>query len=253
MNPLAGNCTLLVSSCDAYADLWKPYFALLRLYWSDCPFAVSLITERERPLIPGVRALALGAGLDWSSLLLKALDGVETPYVLLTLEDFFLRQHVSTPRITALFDDFKQESLQMLRLTPRPGPTIDLKHTKYGGIGPNAAYKVSTQAAFWSVATLQQLLVSGETAAEFEINASVRSAELAGFVAVWRQALPYRHHVVERGRWFPWDYWKFSQMDIGVDLAARPVMTAGETSRWIIRKIISPLYQRLPIPLRCRR
>jgi len=220
------------------------------MYWPDCPFPVALITESKRPVIANVRPLCLGAGLDWSTLLLCALDVVRTPYVLFTLEDFFLRQQVCTPRITALFDDFKQESLHMLRLTPRPGPTIDLKNMEYGGFEPGAPYKVSTQVAFWNVETLRQLLVSGETAWEFEVNASVRSAELAGFFAVWREAIPYRHHVVERGKWFPWDYWKFSQMNIGVDLAARPVMTVGETSKWIIGKILSKLVRRVPMRLR---
>jgi hypothetical protein len=250
MNNSDHDCTLLVSSCDRYADLWEPYFSLLRMHWPDCPFPVALITESKRPDIASVRPLCLGAGLDWSTLLLCALDAVRTPYVLFTLEDFFLRHQVSTPGITALFDVFKQESLHMLRLTPRPGPTIDLKNMEYGGLEPSAPYRVSTQAAFWNVETLRQLLVSGETAWEFEINASVRSAELAGFVAVWREALPYRHHVVERGKWFPWDYWKFSQMNIGVDLAARPVMTVGETSRWIVGKILSPLVRRVPMRLR---
>ena len=250
MNYSDHNCTLLVSSCDRYADLWGPYFCLLRTHWPDCPFPVALITESKRPALPNVRPLCLGTGFDWSTLLRRALDAVSTPYVLFTLEDFFMRRQINTSRITALFDDFTQSSLRMLRLASRPGPTIHLEHMEYGGIEPSAAYRVSMQAAFWSVDTLRQLLVSGETAWEFEINASVRSAEMPGFVAVWQDALPYRHHVIERGKWFPWDYWKFRRMNIGVDPTARSVMTAGETSRWIIGKIFEPLVLRVPMRLR---
>ena len=168
----------------------------------------------------------------------------------MTLEDFFLRRTVCTPKIVALFNDFKRESLRMLRLIPRPGPTIRLNNMEYGGIEPNAPYKVSTQAAFWEVETLRDLLIPGETAWEFEFNASARSVELTGFVAVWREALPYGHHVVEKGKWFPWDYWKLSRMNIRVDSTARQVMTTYETIMWIIRKLVSPVIQYVPVALR---
>jgi hypothetical protein len=250
MNIAMQNCTLLVSSCDRYEDLWEPYFSLLNLYWPDCPFPVVLITEKKRPVLPNIRALCLGAGLDWSTLLLNALNTVGTPYVLLTLEDFFLRRKVCTPKVVALFDQLQQESLRMLRLTPRPGPNFKLNSSEYGGIEPNAPYKVSTQAAFWEVETLKKLLTPGESAWEFEINASLRSVELTGFVAVWREALPYRHHVVEKGKWFPWDYWKFSRMNIGVKSSAREVMTTYETLMWILRKLVSPVVRHVRVRLR---
>ena len=243
------DCTVLVSSCDRYSDLWDPYFSLLRLHWPDCPFPVSLITENKRSAIPDVHPLCLGNGLDWSTLLLKALDVVDTPYVLLTLEDFFLRSTVDTPRVMDLYHEMQRKSLRMLRLIPRPGPTSSMGNTEYGKIEANEPYKVSTQAAFWHTETLRELLLPGETAWQFETNGSLRSAKLDGFAALWREALPYSHHVIERGKWFPWDYWKFSRMNIGVDPAARPVMTAGETSKWIFRKIISillrPILKRL--------
>lgn len=250
MNDPDYDCTLLVSSCDHYADLWEPYFSLLHMHWHDCPFPVALITENKHPSIPNVLPLCLGNGSDWSTLLLKALDAVDTPYILLTLEDFFLHRPVDTAVVVNLYYEMRQKSLNMLRLIPRPGPTIAMGNTEYGGIALCAPYKVSTQAAFWRSETLRQLLVSGETVWQFEVNGSKRSAELGGFAAVWREALPYRHHVVERGKWFPWAYWKFSRMNIGVDPTARSVMTVSETTKWIIRKIISLLLWRTLLRLK---
>jgi hypothetical protein len=250
-SPTVRGCTLLVASCDAYQDLWRPYFELLRRYWPDCPFPVALITEAGRPSITGVRALALGSGLDWSVLLLRALDAVGTPYVLLTLEDFFLRGPVNTARVLDLYDDAQRRRLRMLRLVPRPGPTTAIGGVRdYGSIAPGSPYRVSTQAAFWDVSALRALLMAGESAWAFEVNGSLRSASQDGFAAVWRAALPYRHHVIERGKWFPWAARQFARMDIGVDLTARPIMTTGEAARWMLGKALGPVAVRMPRPVR---
>ena len=44
------SCTVLVASCDKYADLLGPFSALWRKFWPDCPFEVVLVTESEPDL-----------------------------------------------------------------------------------------------------------------------------------------------------------------------------------------------------------
>ena len=39
--------TLLVNSCDAYADLWQPFFTLLKRYFVPLPAEI-LLTPRQR-------------------------------------------------------------------------------------------------------------------------------------------------------------------------------------------------------------
>src|SRR5262245_55076537 len=130
------NCTLLVSSCDNYSDLWEPYFSLLKRHWPDVPFPVALITEEKRPEISGVRPLCVGSNLDWSTRLKRSIEAVGTPYVLLTLEDFFIRRRVDSARILSLFDEMQRRQLHMLRLIPRPGPTAAVENREYGVIEP---------------------------------------------------------------------------------------------------------------------
>lgn len=38
----AADVAVVVASCDAYADLWEPFFRLFRRYWPDCPYPVYL-------------------------------------------------------------------------------------------------------------------------------------------------------------------------------------------------------------------
>ena len=236
-------CTLLVSSCDNYRDLWAPYFALIRRHWPDCPFPMALISEESVPNLPvsGVENLCLGGGHDWSSLLKMALERVRTPVVLLSLEDFFLRRRVDTNRILRLLDLMNAQNIPMLRLSPRPGPNkIWPGNEEIGVIEPGAPYRVSTQAALWRVSVLHALLSEGESAWEFERAGSRRSSHLDKFASVWAEAFPYRHHVIERGEWFPWSAKRFVREDIGVDLSARPVMSTRTAVSWIGRKAMGP-------------
>ncbi|MEW6260545.1 MAG: hypothetical protein AB1547_11665 [Thermodesulfobacteriota bacterium] len=239
--------TVIVSSCDKYNDLWRPFFRLFEIYWPDCPFPVKLISEELKFELSVGESLCLGKGLDWSSLLLRALDRCSTRYVILCLDDFFLRKSVNTQRILHLLWAMDFYHLNMLRLTPRPGPERDAAgNIEYGTLQPSEPYRVSTQAALWRKDVLQRLLLPGESAWEFEVNGSRRANEIEGFSCVWETAFPYRHHVIEKGKWFPWAAWRFSRMGIGVDLSRRPVMSVAETIRWLTSKAFGPVARRLP-------
>ena len=54
--------TLLVPSCDRYADLWPTFFALLRRQWPDCPFRVVLGSNHLACTEPGVELNVQYAG-----------------------------------------------------------------------------------------------------------------------------------------------------------------------------------------------
>jgi len=232
--------TILVSSCDKYSDLWIPYFNLSKIFWADCNYEYLLISESKELVVQNVTSLKLGNGKDWSALLLDALECVKTDTVILTLEDFFLRDHVDNLRIEYLLELFYKNSMNMLRLNPRPKPNIKSDWSnEIGVIGKHEKYRASTQAAIWRVEILKSIIQKGESAWEFEINGTQRSKEMDGFYCVYKPALPYFHHVIERGKWFPWDALRFKYMDIGVDLNCRSVMSFTETSLWLTKKLLS--------------
>lgn len=139
----------------------------------------------------------------------------------------------------------------MMRLMPRPGPCCPKKDSlDFAVINPGAQYRVSAQAAFWRVETLRQILLAGESLWDFEINGTDRCNKFDGFVSVWKPALPYFHHVVERGKWFPWDALYFSYLNIGVDLSRRGVMPYGDVIRYFIQKMLSKLALKIPPKIR---
>ena len=233
---------ICVLSCDPYSDLWQPFFTLFWRYWPDCPFPVYLTSNTREYADPRVKTILVGAELrDWSGSLARTLQQVESRYVLLTLEDFFFQYPVPVELLNDAVSGFVRLNGRMLRLTPRPGPDQPVAgQTLFGGVLPGSPYRVSAQAALWRRDELQWLLREGESIWEFELAGSKRSAQHPeGYFAATSPLLPYRHHGVERGKWFPWAARRFGAMNIGCDFQRRPVMSAGETIRWTIRKAAS--------------
>jgi hypothetical protein len=160
-------CTVLVTSCDAYRDVERPYIELFRKYWPDCPFEVVLLTETEHT--KGFdRVIATGRGMTWSQMLVKALDQVHTPYVLMEMNDFMLSDKVDTELILKRLDEMAKADAVNLRLIPTPpgrnrwsGSDL-LEHPK------NTAYCVSCQTGIWERGYLRSLAERNKSAWEFE-------------------------------------------------------------------------------------
>lgn len=232
--PAPGDCALLVVSCDPYADLWPPFFALLRRHWPDCPFPVYLGTGENGPPPDGIAVLRSAGGKDWSRCVRDYLDALPQPYVLMMLDDFFLRRTVATGDVLrCLRFAMAQQALQV-RLIPRPRPTTHLpEEALVGACAPGSPYRLSTQAAIWDRKKLRDLLVENESIWEFEHNGNRRAdAWPDGFYSVWRPVLPYEgwlaHHVVEKGKWLPHEKWFFGRQGIGCDFSRRGTLPARQ-------------------------
>lgn len=237
-------CTLVVSSCDKYSDLWLPFFNLLKANWPDCPYKILLITEEKVFDYKGVVSTQIGPGLDWSTLLSRSLEMVETPYVLFMLEDFFLRSVVDSKLLQKNLDNMNRTSIEMLRLIPSKKKSIQGKSfLNYTNISLDESYRVSTQGAFWKLEVLKNLVRPGESAWEFEINGTKRSSlnQSSKFFSVNKAVLPYGHHVVERGKWFPWEARRYKRANIGCDFSRRGVMSWWEAFLWYGRKNASKI------------
>jgi hypothetical protein len=239
---------VLILSCDAYADLWPPFMSLFWRYWPDCPFPVYLGSNQQAFYHPRVTTIHAGHGNNWSSCVREQVLALNTPYVLLMLEDFFLRRPVDSAQVVSCFEALCLLRGEMLRLVRRPAPDLPIAgFPLIGRIKPGAPYRVSMQATIWRRQTLLDLLRAGETIWQFELAGSRRSDHMEdAFYGVWRSVLPYDHHVVERGKWFRQEARRFGRMGIGCDLSRRPVMTRWEMLRWASQKAPSLLLDCLP-------
>ena len=228
-----GDISILVVSCDRYADLWNPFFAVFWKRWPDCPFPVYLGTNRLTYPDPRVTSLPVGDDESWTTGLRRMLDQVEADHIVLFLEDFLIRRTVDTASVRRLVMFAREKGLGCLRLAallplalPPAEPVAEFPDL--GVIPPGYPYRVTAQVAIWKVAALRQLLVPGLSAWEFEEFGTRLSTKMPE--AVWGSYEPVIDYAqcVEKGRWKPEGLAICRAAGVDIDLKARPAFTEDE-------------------------
>lgn len=243
---------MLVASCDAYSDLWRPFFELRRRHWPDCPFPIYLGAGSLDCGEAGVRTLHSTAGKNWSACMIDYLRLIATPYVLIMLDDFFLRRPVRTDQILYCLNFAQRTDAVQVRLIPRPGPSNRLPGEKLiGECVAGLPYRLDMQAAIWDRLSLSKLLTPGESIWEFEHKGNERALDIPhGLYSVWRSALPYdgilAHHVVEKGLWLVHEKWIFGQKNLGCDFSRRGTLPPFQTLLYHAAQLLDLLLSVLP-------
>lgn len=98
--------SVLIMSCDSYEDCWNPFFKLKEKYWSDCPFKTYICTETKECQY----ATTIKKTGYWTERLRNALHEIDTKYIIIILEDYFLREKVDQKRIESVIDNFDKEA-----------------------------------------------------------------------------------------------------------------------------------------------
>ncbi len=213
-------CTILVTSCDAYRDVERPYIELFRKYWSDCPFEVVLLTETD-PTCGFDRVITTGKGLTWSQMLVEALDQIDTPYVLMQMNDFMISQKVDTALIIKRLEQMIAANAVNLRLIPTPPGRIKWRDTDLLEHPKDTAYCVSCQTGIWERKYLQDLASRNKSAWEFERYGSFMVGGESRPILV----SPIREipdvDTVHKGHWVPAGVKLLKDNDIKYDFSVR--------------------------------
>lgn len=103
------NCSLVILSCDSYSDIWDTFFKLKDKYWKDCTYETYLLTETKKCDYCNTINVDLPIEL-WTSRIRKSLEQIKTDYVLLMIDDFFIRNKVNQERIDYILDNFSDNT-----------------------------------------------------------------------------------------------------------------------------------------------
>ena len=198
------DCTVVVGSCDKYADLLGPFITLFRKFWPDCPFEVVLVTESD-PHVEGFdRTITCGSGMNWASRMEMALGDISTPVVLMLCDDYYLASSVGTENLLVRLGQMRALNAVNMRLIPNPAPQGgNSKSANYGlfEYRKNTAYCIATQAGFWDREFLKELLRGKSSIWEFERYGSFEvGGELRPLLVTPTKEFPFID-AVHKGHW----------------------------------------------------
>lgn len=168
----------MVLSCDKFCPVWPAFYALLFKYWPESRGNVFHYSENLDPKILGVTPLLSGlktSPANWSDGLLYALERINSPNLILMLEDFFLNSRVNCEKIGEIYMKMQgHPDIGCFRLVPIPGADQPVD-AESGKITRKAPYRISTQVAIWEKGFLKSIVKSGENPWEFEHLGTERS------------------------------------------------------------------------------
>lgn len=199
----ANNISFIVVSCDAYKDLWTPFFRCFFKYWPDCPMDLYLATNNEIFEDSRVKMINIGPDQDYSTNLISILKKVNTDWVIIWFEDAFISMPVNTSNVLSLIKQAIENGASYLKLSPdAPWVYTDNSQSLVAPVPKNVKYRAAFGMALYKKELLFKLLVPGESA--WDIDKSKKSNELDDqFFALTTNGLKnppfhFQHAVVKR-------------------------------------------------------
>lgn len=233
-----------ILSCDKYSDLWTPFFHCFAKKWANCPFPVYLESNEVDPDIKGVSTVLVGKGGTWSRDLRIFLEKIPESHILILLEDIFLTKNVKTKLVSYYFEKSINLNASYLRLRPIPMPDSRVEGS-IGRLSPDAMWRTSAAFAIWKKDSLLRILDDSENAWEFDTKSFLRSRTDPNFFCTYRFIFSFCHGV-QKGKWFPWSYWRMKLNRVPIQWDAREVMNFRAGMNALFDLIITNTFQLMP-------
>ncbi|MDR2656208.1 MAG: hypothetical protein LBB86_00100 [Oscillospiraceae bacterium] len=188
-----GSCTVYISSCDRYSDLWRPFFILFEKYWPNRPYPVVLGAESKpldelfvKPVDDKLKALLQNvrcprncdprASIPWGLLTMNMLDNIDTEYVIFMLDDFFISRPVDQAMLTQCLDWMDADpAIGCFVVKPFPiADTMESPYPPFRMAVDGAEQRVTTHAAVWRKGVLRRSIRPLDNPWKWEAEAAWR-------------------------------------------------------------------------------
>lgn len=235
LEDFTGSVAILISSCDAFFDAWRPFVRFFEKFWNDCPLEVFLLTNELNVSSTRIRPLAVGEDGGWSSNLLVALERISHPYLLYFQEDYFLTGPAAREQLAKDFAqaiDSEADSL-CFRARPSIDPGFQPLSDRFGLVPLTSDGRTRCQVTLWKREALQSILRPNETAWDFEARGSARTQAMQIFSYIRREntPIPYLMSAISRGLWTPEAIALCREHEVEVDPSFRPTLPTNSWQR----------------------
>jgi hypothetical protein len=205
LKAFASSVAVVVSSCDAFFDAWRPFVFFFRKHWSDCPFPIFLIVNRLQVRSTFVQPISVGPDREWASNMKTALGSISQPYILYFQEDYFLNGPVNHELLAEDFAyAFDNDAASFcLHARGQLEPNFQPLNDRFGVVPRDSDGRTRLQVTLWKTEALRKILRPGESAWNMEARASERTQDLLCLSYSQRRyrPIPYLMSAIVRGLW----------------------------------------------------
>lgn len=185
--------TVIISTCDKFSDLWDIHFDLMKKAWGDCPAKVILATDNKTDSkYDGVEIISAGEGTEITQRLAKAIEYVNTKYVLFTLDDYFLTEKIYNSKLESAVSFMDDNGVDYLRLYKASRGYLKreeaVKSEDFSGFYfrniSEGNYKISLYPGLWRTDFMKKTLKEPMNAWQYEVALTPMARELSAVCAI---------------------------------------------------------------------
>lgn len=233
--------SVIVLSFDGYRDVWPYFFQTFTKYWGDCKYDKYLINNEAQIQYSDFKVINTGKEKNWCYRAKKGIEQINSKYVLLLLEDYFIGTKVNSLDIIDAMNFIKDNDVRYFRITNIPHTRRKKENNKtIYPIYENEEYGVNLQAAVWEKEYLIDILNQVEGSAwDFEMyflkEAMNGRNQPKNGCYVSTQNIIDIHNGVLKGKWFPNTIKYFNKRGILINTEERNRLSFSEVLNYNIR------------------
>lgn len=110
---------VVISSCDAYSDLWPYFFHFFFKHWPQIENPIYLISNHRSYYDPRVKTILVGKDLQWGTNTQSALREIKAERILFLLDDFLFNQDFDQEAFEKVVDQHIKSNGRMVELRIR--------------------------------------------------------------------------------------------------------------------------------------
>ncbi|MBR2868368.1 MAG: hypothetical protein IKB88_04805 [Clostridia bacterium] len=253
-NTAVSKITILLTTSDKYSDAWSPFIHFWNINCPNLNFPIVVNSETKifKTDNPNIRTFSGGSDLPWSKRMINCLKTIESEYVLLCLEDYFIQsavdEEIFNAAVNTMESDKKIGVIQFaIDISCRydesvvvnkyfsPVPVLKTDSKTHNG-------RIYCVLSLYRKDYLKKLLVPTESPWEFEIFGTLRSQYFREKVYREREdhkrcfnylIEPKYGYGISRGKWLPKNKELFEKFNIDVDFSNLGILSEEEWLQWV--------------------
>ena len=171
---------IIISSCEKYSDLWSLHLMHLERFWKNRKIKTVIVTDHPHEIKnENILVFSAGEGLEMPQRLKYALYNIETEYVLLTLDDYFLIKEVDSKKIERLIEIMDKENLDYVRMFSIPKEKKKISgYKEMYWIDLTRNYGVNLYPGIWRTSALKETFRNEYNAWNYEVSLTEIAREM---------------------------------------------------------------------------